>query len=304
MSHLGGKMKRLISTNASELLQMNASELKESIKASEGRVILSENIVSYQPLVEDLTNSELARAVGADLILLNLLDVFNPKVHGLDIVTDVVSDLKKLVKTPLGVNLEPIDANAAMLEEKKELVRGRIASKETIQKAQSLAFDFICLTGNPGSGVSNEAIISSIKTAKKHFNGLVIAGKMHGSGVNEPVMTKETVLDFIHAGADIILAPSIGTIPAFDHDQLKEVVRLAHENDRLVMSAIGTSQESASVETIRYFALQNKMCGVDIQHIGDSGFGGLAPIENIFEMSKAIRGNRHAVSRMARSINR
>lgn len=37
-------MKRLISANASEILSMNAQELKQSIKASEGRVILSENV--------------------------------------------------------------------------------------------------------------------------------------------------------------------------------------------------------------------------------------------------------------------
>jgi len=30
----------------------------------------------------------------------------------------------------------------------------------------------------------------------------------------------------------------------------------------------------------------------------------LAPVENIFAMSKAIRGQRHAVSMMAKSVNR
>ena len=48
----------------------------------------------------------------------------------------------------------------------------------------------------------------------------------------------------------------------------------------------------------------NKICGVDIQHIGDAGYGGLAPVENIFELSKAIRGQRHTLSMIARSINR
>ena len=37
-------VKRFISTNASKILSMTASELKQSIKASEGRVILSENV--------------------------------------------------------------------------------------------------------------------------------------------------------------------------------------------------------------------------------------------------------------------
>ena len=41
-------MKRLISANTSEMLAMNAAELKQSIKASEGRVILSENVATRE----------------------------------------------------------------------------------------------------------------------------------------------------------------------------------------------------------------------------------------------------------------
>ncbi|VFH80687.1 PEP phosphonomutase-like protein [Streptococcus pneumoniae] len=64
-------MKRLISANPSEILQMNAEELKQSILASEGRVVLSENVVTRETFVGDITNSEIARAFGADMILLN-----------------------------------------------------------------------------------------------------------------------------------------------------------------------------------------------------------------------------------------
>ena len=56
--------------------------------------------------------------------------------------------------------------------------------------------------------------------------------------------------------------------------------------------------------TIKQIAIRNKICGVDIQHIGDAGYGGVAPFENIFAMSKAIRGVRHTVSMIARSVNR
>lgn len=44
-------MKRLISANASEILSMNAQELKQSIKASEGRVILSENVAPRESFI-------------------------------------------------------------------------------------------------------------------------------------------------------------------------------------------------------------------------------------------------------------
>ena len=69
-------------------------------------------------------------------------------------------------------------------------------------------------------------------------------------------------------------------------------------------SAIGTSQESADEATIRELAIKNKICGVDMQHIGDAGYGGVAVVENIIAMGLAIRGRRHQYSMMARSINR
>ena len=50
-------MKRLISANTSEMLAMNAEELKQSIKASEGRVILSENVATRETYIGDITNA-------------------------------------------------------------------------------------------------------------------------------------------------------------------------------------------------------------------------------------------------------
>ena len=297
-------MKRFISCNASELLKMNGKELKESIKASEGRVIVSENVVTREPIVPDITNAEIARSFGADLILLNVLDVFNPKIWGIEIGDNFVDQLKKLAGRPIGVNLEPIDNSARMMEDRYEIPKGRQANKETFEEVERLGMNFVCLTGNPGTGVSNKEIETSISLAKKYYSGLIIAGKMHSSGVNEPVMTPKVASDFINQGADVILVPAVGTVPGFTSDELKDIVDLVHKRDALVMSAIGTSQETSSIETIRDFGIQNKICGVDMQHIGDSGYGGLAPYENIYELSKAIRGVRHTVSMISRSINR
>ncbi len=36
----------------------------------------------------------------------------------------------------------------------------------------------------------------------------------------------------------------------------------------------------------------------------DSGYGGLAVVDNIYALSNTIRGVRHTVSRLARSVNR
>ncbi|MBM7834957.1 haloacid dehalogenase-like hydrolase [Clostridium sardiniense] len=306
-------VKRLLNANTSDINSFTAQELKQSIKASEGRTILSENVVVREPVISDITNSEVARAFGADLILLNAFDVENPIVLGMydqfNLVNvkpnkDVIHDLKRLVGRPIGLNLEPVDDNADMAEEKLEIPNGRKASEDNFKKANELGFDFICLTGNPGSGVTNEKIVKSIKIAKEIFNGLVIAGKMHGAGVSEAVVDLKAIEEFIDAGADIILVPAVGTVWGLSDEEVKEAVRLAHSKDALVMSAIGTSQEGSDEATVREIAVRNKVLGIDIQHIGDAGYAGLAPIENIFAMSKAIRGQRHTVSMIARSILR
>lgn len=44
------------------------------------------------------------------------------------------------------------------------------------------------------------------------------------------------------AGADVILVPAVGTVPGFDMEELKAVVREVHRCGGLV-SAIGTSQK-------------------------------------------------------------
>lgn len=294
---------RLISANSSDLLKMNGEELKQSIKASEGRTVLSENVV-VQPAIDGLTMSEIAAAFGADLILLNLFDVFEPKVSGLEDQKDVVKKLKELTGRPIGVNLEPVDPDAKMESTKFDLSKGRIATAESMRRAEELGFNFVCFTGNPGSGVTNKMIVEAVKTAKDNFSGMIIAGKMHGAGVDEPVADEESVKAMIDAGADVILTPAVGTVPGFTSDELIKIVKIVHKHNGLVMSTIGTSQESSGKHVIREIALTNKTCGVDIQHIGDAAWGGVPPTETIFELSKTIRGLNHTISRMARSINR
>ena len=308
-------VKRLISANSSEMLAMNGTELKQSIKASEGRVVLSENVVVHEPL-DGITTSEIAAAFGADLILLNALDVLNPLILGLydgeeTMATakahhdgESIHRLQKLVGRPIGVNLEPVDPNAKMAEDRLVIPEGRMASEKTLKEVEKLGFNFVVLTGNPGTGVTNKQIAANIKVAKKVFSGLVIAGKMHGAGVDEAVVSPESVEAFLDAGADVILVPAVGTVPGFDDAELKEIVKLAHSRGALVMSTIGTSQEGSGSSFIQNIAIRNKIAGVDIQHIGDAAWGIQSPIENIYALSKTIRGERHAIARMARSINR
>ena len=75
--------KRILDCYASDFDSFNKSELLESIRKAEGRTILAETIGVFQPLLMDVTNAELAASMGADLILLNMFDVWDPIVNGL-----------------------------------------------------------------------------------------------------------------------------------------------------------------------------------------------------------------------------
>ncbi|HEL0422916.1 TPA: haloacid dehalogenase-like hydrolase [Streptococcus equi subsp. zooepidemicus] len=296
---------RLLSASSSEMLQLTSLELKQAIKASEGRTIVSENVAPRPSWTgDDLTNAEVAAAFSADLILLNCVDVFDVQISGLPATDQPILELRRLVGRPIGVNLEPIDLDVDMTEKRLELVEGRQATAKTFQEIEALGFDFVCLTGNPGTGVSNNQIERAIQQAKAYFSGLIIAGKMHAAGSNEAVIDLETVRRFIEAGADVILVPAVGTVPGFTEGDLRAIVEEVHAHDALVMSAIGTSQEGSDTTIVRDIAIRNKICGVDIHHIGDAGYSGIAPVENIFALSDAIRGKRHTIVRMSRSIRR
>lgn len=303
-------VKRLISADASDIAAFTKEELIQSIRASEGRVVLSENVAVYDSIVGEITSAELSRAFGADMILLNGFDVLNPIIAGLNgyevtptVCADPIQKLKKLVGLPIGANLEPVDMTVDMAEDRLAIALGRQANIDTFKKANDMGLDFICLTGNPGVGVSNQAICDSIQRAKIHFKGMIIAGKMHYAGSSEAVVDLDWIAKFISSGADVLLLPAVGTVFGVGETEIKAAIDMAHDAGILVMSAIGTSQESADPQTIRDIALRNKILGADIQHIGDANMG-LVGIRNITVLSDTIRGARHTVSRIARSIHR
>ncbi len=173
-----------------------------------------------------------------------------------------------------------------------------------------MGIDFILLTGNPGIGVTNEAIEQTLRLFKQELGNRLIlaAGKMHASGIltegAEKIITEGDIAAFSDAGADIILLPAPGTVPGITVEYIRHLVSYAHSLGCLMIAAVGTSQEGADTATIRQIALMCKMTGTDIHHLGDAGYGGMALPENIQAYSIAIRGIRHTYRRMAGSINR
>ncbi|ERL64822.1 hypothetical protein L248_0599 [Schleiferilactobacillus shenzhenensis LY-73] len=110
------------------------------------------------------------------------------------------------------------------------------------------------------------------------------------------------VRSFLEAGADVILVPAVGTVPGLTDDEVQAVLKLAHAQDALVMSTIGTSQEGSGARYIEDVAIRNKTNGVDIQHVGDAAWDIQSPFENIYAMSMAIRGERFSGCAVAQPL--
>lgn len=304
--------KRLIDTTARELVSYNKQELLTSIADSEGRTLAAETIGTVTPMLVDITNAEFVTSLGADLIMLNVFDVNEPVIQGLPQVPpeEVVREVKRLTGRMVAINLEPAVIKNGEQSSVWNLTKGRQATPENAKKAADMGVDMIVLTGNPGVGVENDAILQALSQLKEAVGDRVIltAGKMHASGIlseaGEKILTENEVESFVDAGADVILLPAPGTVPGISMEYAAKLIKRAHEKGALAMTTIGTSQEGADEDTIRQIALMCKMAGADIHHIGDSGYMGMALPENIMAYSVAIRGKRHTYRRMALSLLR
>lgn len=306
-------LKRILDLNASDIVNMTKEEKLLSIKSAEGRTIVSEIITIAPPVLWDISNVELASAFGADIILLNLYDVNQPKIEGLPIDKGegVINEVKRLTGRLIGVNLEPVDVDTEVIDQREPISKGRLGTVENAKKALNQGADMIIFTGNPKTGVANEQIIKAIKDTNNSIGDkiIIVAGKMHAAGHREEIgsklISKDVVKEFIKAGCDIVLLPAPGTVPGMTVEYIRDLVEYVHSFGKLVMTSIGTSQEGSDESTIRNIALYSKMTGADIHHLGDSGMSpGIASPENIMIYSITIKGKRHTYRRMARSVNR
>lgn len=310
--------KRLLDANASDFRAMTPTELIESIRLSEGRVVLAEVVATAPPLVDKVSNVELAAGMGADMILLNLYDVNSPSVCGFPDQGEASSSVvqhfgkfplgrgvtlkmvKEYIGRPVGINLEPIE-NPQALD-----VQSRLASIQNALAALEQGADFIVLTGNPYTGVTTAGLIRALGEIWRVVQGrlALFVGKMHRAGTAEGWLSAGEIQAAADAGADGIVLPAPGTLPGMTVERAQSLVEEAHSRGLLVISGIGTSQEGASQNTIEQLALMSKMSGADIHHIGDAGMLGMAAPENITAWSIALRGRRHTWHRMAASLRR
>lgn len=314
--------RRIISATNSDIKKFTSKDLKESIIASEGRTILSQNFVGFEPLVEGTINPEVANAAGADMVFLNGYSMDkDSNLPGLKYSTNDgvvknlrVNDVKKLLHMPVGVYLEcgvGDDASATSGNPSIQMVRkDRVASDENLKKVLDEKIDFVVLGGNPGTGTSLDTIINATKRAKKILKDKVMiwAGKWE-DGSKEKILgdptredSKEKIDELIDAGADVICLPMPGSRQGITTDSIRDLVTHVHMyNDKhtLAMCFLDGSVEGSDIDTVRACALMSKQTGADIHAIGDAGLHGISQPEDIYQMCLTIKGRRLTWLKMA-----
>jgi len=310
-------IKRITDVTSTEFQEMSVEELVKSIRAAEGRTVAAEVVCRIPPLVDGVTNAELAAAMGADIIIINRYNVDHPEVLGLPSVCEesgtksdgerlrgigvTIGEVKRLIGRPVGINLEP----ARNFTEEDH---GRLATPENAQKALAQGADIIFVTGTPGTGVTNEAIASATRAIRDALGHrvFIVSGKPVSSsiasetGVN--LITPDDVKAFRAAGCDAVALPMPGGSPGWTTEAVRRLVSVVHEEGALAWLVLAGSVEGSCTDVIHRIALEAKMTGADVHEIGEGGFSiSIAVPENIMEYSIALRGRRHTYRRMAMS---
>ncbi|MGL5956473.1 MAG: radical SAM protein, partial [Brevinema sp.] len=238
-----------------------------------------------------VTASELLASQGADMITLNVLELNDPKIHGLDLpAKELIPFLKTNTGCFFGCNLEPSES----------VSEGRKATVENAKQAVSLGLDYIVITGNPGTGVTMRSIIEATKVIRAAIGDqlVIISGKMHDAGSLDYV-DEEQIRELKNAGCDIFMTAAPGTTPFHTVEHVRDLFLIAKKEGMLTKAAIGTTQETSPIDVVRQIALMSKMSGADIVHIGDAGMGGICTLENLWNMSLTIRGSSHSYRKIA-----
>ena len=193
-------MKRILDCRGSDFRNMTKDELLGAIAEGEGRTIACETIGSIMPMLGDVTNAEFAASMGADILLLNMFDVQEPVIRGLPAVPpeNTVRKLKELTGRPIGINLEPVEqvlSSENPEENMWAMTSGRKATLENAKKAAEMGVNFILLTGNPGIGVTNTAIVQTLKLYKQELGDkLIFIGPIDAQMVSMPDVPVEKLI--------------------------------------------------------------------------------------------------------------
>ena len=300
-----------------KLINATRKEMVNAIFAASGRVVIGETVTFKQSMIDGVSNIELLKSWGCDMVTINHYNVNFPMIPGMESTqagieqfgscfneagskgckpsTKVIEnsfqkifwqfgfgatigDVKRLVGVPVGMTLEPVTEGASYIT--------------LIHTPQMSAGEFAKSVAQVRSGMGEM--------------GLVKAGKMPWGGCSflvnaDEFVTEAEIKELAAAGADAIVLPTPGTVPGLTIELVRQWVTVVHNCGLLAETTIGTSQEGADPDVIRRFAIDSKMTGADLFQIGDSVYGGCCTPENVMSFARAIKGQRHTLRRAALS---
>ncbi len=320
-----------------KLISLDRSDLVNTIKATSGRIIVGETVAFKAPLIDGVSNMELLKSFGVDMVTINHYDVDMPMIPGLESTGEgiskwaaawnvsnekgclpdpqliepsqqvyfksfgfgrTISEIRRLVGIPVGTTLEPVI-------ESDNVSLGRLATEDNARAAVKQGVNYITIIRVP-SMPGNE-FASCVASVRKGVDekGLVKAGKMPWGGIfkdnGEKFISREEIKVLANAGADVVIIPAPGTIPGLTIEVVKNWVGIIHEQNLLAEVTIGTSQEGAEKTVINRMAIDSKMTGADLYQIGDGVYSGISTPENVMAFAAAIKGRRHYLRRAALS---
>lgn len=326
---------KILEDVGTKLTSAKRQDLIAAIQAASGRTVVGETVTFKQSLVDGVSNVELLKSWGADMVTINHYNVDMPMIPGMSSTEEglakfagcwnvekaqgcaadpkviepvfqknylqfgfgrTINDVKRLAGVPVGITLEPVD-------EDSDYPYARIATEENARKAVEQGANYVIIVQTPS--MSEERFIDCTKEVRKGVgeDGLVIVGKMPWGGSflkdAEEYITSEIIQKLADAGADVIMVPSPGTVPGLTVELVHRWVSVIHACGLLAETTIGTSQEGSEVEVLRRFAIDSKMAGADIFQVGDSAYGGVTTPENMMSFAMSIKGRRHTLRRMA-----
>lgn len=321
-----------------KLINATRKEMVDAIFAASGRVVIGETVTFKQSMIDGVSNIELLKSWGCDMVTINHYNVNFPMIPGMESTqagieqfgscfneagskgckpsTKVIEnsfqkifwqfgfgatigDVKRLVGVPVGMTLEPVT-------EEDDSPQGRVANEENARRGAEQGASYITLIHTPQMSAGEFAkSVAQVRSGMGEM-GLVKAGKMPWGGCSflvnaDEFVTEAEIKELAAAGADAIVLPTPGTVPGLTIELVRQWVTVVHNCGLLAETTIGTSQEGADPDVIRRFAIDSKMTGADLFQIGDSVYGGCCTPENVMSFARAIKGQRHTLRRAALS---
>ena len=279
-----------------KLINATRKEMVNAIFAASGRVVIGETVTFKQSMIDGVSNIELLKSWGCDMVTINHYNVNFPMIPGMESTqagieqfgscfneagskgckpsTKVIEnsfqkifwqfgfgatigDVKRLVGVPVGMTLEPVT-------EEDDYPQGRVANEENARRGAEQGASYITLIHTPQMSAGEFAkSVAQVRSGMGEM-GLVKAGKMPWGGCSflvnaDEFVTEAEIKELAAAGADAIVLPTPGTVPGLTIELVRQWVTVVHNCGLLAETTIGTSQEGADPDVIRRFAIDSKM---------------------------------------------